>query len=76
MFHTYIEYINSENEITKKELGYFINAEAAAEKIFSDDYILEYMYMPQALMIIKFKNFTVAKYKIEKIEDKLFLISI
>jgi len=76
MFHTYIEYINSENEITKKELGYFINAEAAAEKIFSDDYILEYMYMPQALMIMKFKKLTVARYKISKVDDKLFLISV
>ena len=76
MFNTYIEYINSDNELTKKELGNFINAEAVAEKIFSDDYILEYMYMPQALMIMKFENFTVARYKIEKIEDKLFLISI
>lgn len=75
MFHTYIEYINSDNEITKKEIGNFINAEAAAEKIFSDDYILEYMYMPQALMIMKFKKFTVARYKIEKIDNKLFLIS-
>lgn len=75
MFHTYIEYINSDNEITKKEIGNFINAEAAAEKIFSDEYILEYMYMPQALMIMKFKNFTVARYKIGKVDDKLFLIS-
>lgn len=75
MFYSYIEYINSENQLSKKELGNFINAESAAEKIFSDEYILEYMYMPQALLIMKFKKLTVARYKIGKIDNKLFLIS-
>ena len=75
MFYSYIEYINSENQLSKKEIGNFINAESAAEKIFSDEYILEYMYMPQALLIMKFKKLTVARYKIGKIDNKLFLIS-
>lgn len=75
MFYSYIEYINSNNEITKKEIGLVADATELAEKIFADEYLLEYMYMPEALLILKYEKLTIAKYQIKKIYDKLFLIA-
>ncbi len=74
MFKAYIEYINSNNEISRKQIGFVNDILDLAKIIFGDDYILEYMYMPQAILIVKKNKKIIAKYEIGKLEDKLALI--
>ena len=75
MFRAYIEYINSRNEISKKDIGKVNDINDIANIVFGDDYILEYMYMPQALLVIKKGRMIIAKYEIGKIENKIALIA-
>lgn len=75
MFYAYIEYINSDNETSKKEVGTITDNIDLAKRIFEDEYVLEYMYMPQALLIVKNKKRIIARYSIIKIDNKLALIS-
>lgn len=75
MFTAYIEYINSRNEISRKDIGKINDVNDIANTVFGDDYILEYMYMPQAILVVKSGKIIVVKYEIKKIENKLVLIA-
>jgi hypothetical protein len=62
-------------EVSKKEIGKIENSEDIATKVIQDIYMLEYMYMPMAILIVEEGGKVILKYSIEKINEKFFLVS-
>ena len=75
MYNAYIQYINNNMEISQKYVGEIENSEDIATKVIQDIYMLEYMYMPMAILIVEEDGKTILKYSIEKINEKFFLVS-
>lgn len=75
MYNAYIQYINNNMEVSKKEIGKIENSEDIATKVIQDIYMLEYMYMPMAILIVEEGGKVILKYSIEKINEKFFLVS-
>ena len=75
MYNAYIQYINNNMEVSKKEIGKIENSEDIATKVIQDIYMLEYMYMPMATLIVEEDGKKILKYSIEKINEKFFLVS-
>jgi len=75
MYNAYIQYINNNMEISKKHVGKIENYEDIATKVIQDIYMLEYMYMPMAILIVEEDGKIILKYSIEKINEKFFLVS-
>lgn len=76
MFQAWIEYIDSNGDNKQKSIGDIVDLEDLFEKIFLDEYINEYLYMPEAIVVIKQDRLLINKYIVKKIKEKLFLISI
>ena len=75
MYYAHIQYVNSNMEICKKAVGEIENSEDIASKVIQDIYMLEYMYMPMATLIVEDDGEIILKYSIEKINKKFFLVS-
>lgn len=75
MYYAYIQYLNSDMEVVKKDIGKIEDSEDIALKVIQDIYILEYMYMPMALLIVEENGKIILKYSIEKINQRFFLVS-
>lgn len=75
MYYSYIQYVNSNMEVCKKPIGKIENSEDIATKVIQDIYMLEYMYMPMAILIVEEDGKIILKYSIEKINEKFFLVS-
>jgi len=76
MFQAWIEYIDSNNDNRKKFVGDIADLEDLYEKIFLDEYINEYLYMPEAIVVIRKNEAIVNRYIIKRSNKKLFLVSI
>lgn len=75
MYNAYISYLNGNMEVCKKDIGEIKDSDDIFLKVVHDIYILEYMYMPMALLVIEEDGEIFLKYTIEKIDEKLFLVS-
>jgi hypothetical protein len=62
-------------QVSKKAVGEIENSEDIASKVIQDIYMLEYMYMPMAILIVEEDGEIILKYSIEKINEKFFLVS-
>jgi len=76
MFQAWIEYIDSNGDNRKKFVGDIADLEDLSEKIFLDEYIVEYLYMPEAIVVIRKEEIIINRYVIKKSNERLFLISI
>lgn len=76
MFQAWIEYIDSNNDNRKKFVGDIADLEDLYEKIFLDEYINEYLYMPEAIVVIRKNEAIINRYIIKRSNKKLFLVSI
>jgi hypothetical protein len=75
MYYAYIQYLNSNMEVCKKSVGEIKNSEDIASKVIQDIYMLEYMYMPMATLLIEEDEKIILKYSVEKIDERFFLVS-
>ena len=76
MFQAWIEYIDSNGDNKKKFIGDIISLEDLSQKLFLDEYINEYLYMPEAIVVIKNNNKVINKYVVKKSNKRIFLISL
>lgn len=77
MYEAWIEYIDSNNENKKKLVGKITSIEDLISKIFSDEYIQEYIYMPEAIIVIRQEDLIIDRYITKKTKDnRIFLLSI
>ena len=76
MYQAWIEYIDSNNENKKKFVGEIIDLEDLAKKVFLDEYINEYLFMPEAILVIKDKKRILNKYIVKEEDGRTLLISI
>jgi hypothetical protein len=76
MYSAWIEYIDSNGDSKKKFVGDISNLEELTSKIFLDEYINEYLYMPQSIIVIRKAEKIINRYIVKKNNDKIFLISL
>lgn len=76
MFQAWIEYLDSNGDNKKKFIGEIIDLEDLSQKLFLDEYINEYLYMPEAIVVIKKDDILINKYVIKKSNKRVFLISL
>ena len=76
MYQAWIEYIDSNNENKKKFVGEIVDLEDLAKKVFLDEYINEYLFMPEAILVIKDKKRILNKYIVKEEDGRTLLISI
>ena len=76
MYQAWIEYIDSNNENKKKFVGEIVDLEDLAKKVFLDEYINEYLFMPEAILVIKDKKRILNKYIAKEEDGRTLLISI
>jgi len=76
MFQAWIEYLDSNGDNKKKFIGDIIDLEDLSQKLFLDEYINEYLYMPEAIVVIKKDSALINKYVVKKSKKRVFLISL
>lgn len=76
MFQAWIEYLDSNGDNKKKFIGDIVDLEDLSQKLFLDEYINEYLYMPEAIVVIKKGSALINKYVVKKSKKRVFLISL
>lgn len=76
MYEAWIEYIDSNNQNKSKFVDTIIDIEDLINKIFLDEYIREYIYMPEAIIVIRKDGQILNRFIIKEQNKKILLVSI